>query len=116
MTEIMETNTTAVRKVLGLTYNRLGFENAAYISERITEILKDESKKKISDFDTSEGAEEIRKLLRRSYGTQYRSYEATENLFLAIGRFEELGWPKAEEEGDRNDLLKRLKRERRKNT
>lgn len=84
----------AVREVLGLTYDRFGFQNHGDMIERIVAIVDDASKKEVArgGRDTSMAAEEIREALWNRYSGGGASAGATVELFLMLDRADELGW------------------------
>lgn len=91
------TNTEAiVRDVLGMTYDQFGFQKRNDMIEDIVLMLNDE-KQMVKDDptdpnDASFAAEWIRSRLWSAFSGGGASAGATTELFLTLGRGDELGW------------------------
>lgn len=95
------TNTEAVvRDVLGMTYDGFGFQRETGLIEKIVAVLEDEAKAVKDDYedpkDASPAAEEIRGMLWSRFSGGGASAGATTELFLTLGRKDELGWVRDE--------------------
>lgn len=104
MAEALNSNQTTeetVREVLGMTYDQWGFDEDAEQIANIVALLEDESKRTADTSleQTSEAALEIRETLWNRYSGGGASASATCQLFLVLGRTDELGWIISEANG-----------------
>lgn len=95
------TNTEAVvRDVLGMTYDAFGFQQNTDLIEKIVTVLEDETKAIKDDDedpkDASPAAEFVRSRLWSRFSGGGASAGATTELFLTLGRGDELGWVRDE--------------------
>jgi hypothetical protein len=87
-----QTNT-AVRTVLGRTYDRFGFRRDTELVNDIVSVMDDPSKSVLRhEGDASPAAKYVRERLWNNYSGGGASASATADLFHALGREKELGW------------------------
>lgn len=105
-----------VDEVIGKTYSRFGFVPGGDISDIITELVEDPKRAELDhEGDTSNAAEKVRQTLWGTWAGGGASAGATCELFIALGREEELGWVKGEahfKEYDREDFLYKVEQAR----
>lgn len=111
-----KTTAEIVDEVIGKTYGRMGFIPGGGTTEIITEIVEDPKLAEMDDEDdTSEAAEMVRKTLWGTWAGGGASAGATCELFVALGRENELGWVKGEahfKDYDREDFLYKVEQNR----
>ncbi len=95
MTQTTKTTSEIIADILGPVYNRFGFENDVWVKEHILELLENPEKRNNhwdDEDEPSEAAEAIRAVLWSRYSGGTVSAAVTSNLFIELGRENELAW------------------------